>query len=221
MSDALTELLDSPTLPEAAEVIRRRLEDERELRHRFYAEIRDDQKAEFINGEIIMSSPARDRHLRVKDNVHQLVGTFIRTRLPEGKVRGEKALCVFPRNDYEPDLCFFGAEKANGIGPDTMKFPVPDFAVEVLSPSTEQRDRGVKFVDYAAHGVGEYWILDPVASVLEQYLPAENGTYELRVKSGSGDVVSAVIPGLRLPVRAIFDEEENLVALRRILGTEG
>jgi hypothetical protein len=31
--------------------------------------------------------------------------------------------------------------------PDTLRFPVPDLIVEVLSPSTEARDRGVKFDD--------------------------------------------------------------------------
>lgn len=218
MTNALAELLDSPTLPEASEAIRRRLEDERMLRERFYDEIPDDQKAEFINGEIVMSSPAKHRHLIVKDNVHELIRNFVRLRLPGCNVRGEKALCVFPRNDYEPDLCFFGAEKSAGIGSDTMKFPIPDFAIEILSPSTEKRDRGVKFVDYAAHGVREYWIIDPVAEVVEQYLLPEGGdAYELHRKAASGEVSSPVIEGLTLPVRALFDEAENLAVLREML----
>lgn len=217
MSNALAELLDSPTLLEAAEAIRQRLEVERERRNRFYEEIRDDQKAEFINGEVIVSSPAKDRHLVVKDNVHYLIGTFVRIRVPDGKVRGEKALCVFPRNDYEPDLCYFGPEKSAMIEGDTMKFPIPDFAIEILSPSTGKRDRGIKFEDYAAHGVREYWIIDPEREILEQYLPGSDGTYELALKSGSGEVASAVIGGLKLQVRALFDEGENLAALRAML----
>jgi Uma2 family endonuclease len=97
------------------------------------------------------------------------------------------------------------------------RFPIPDFVCEVLSHSTEHRDRGVKFKDYAIHGVGEYWIIDPDREVLEQYLP-RRGSYELVLKSGSGEVESKVIPGFRIPIRALFDDRENLRVLRALLG---
>jgi Uma2 family endonuclease len=98
-----------------------------------------------------------------------------------------------------------------------MKFPIPDFIVEVLSESTEARDRGVKFEDYAAHGVGEYWIVDADRETVEQYLLGESG-YELRVKSATGTLTSEVIEGLVVPVRALFDEAENLAIIRGWMG---
>ena len=61
-----------------------------------------------------------------------------------------------------------------------MQFPPPDLVVEVLSESTEKRDRGVKFEDFAAHGVGEYWMIDADKETLEQYLPGADG-FELRL----------------------------------------
>ena len=97
-------------------------------------------------------------------------------------MRGEKALCTFPRNDYEPDVVFFGPAKAALIEPATMKFPIPDFICEVLSPSTELYDRGVKFRDFEAHAVSEYWLIDPERETVEQYLPRD-GSYELALKS--------------------------------------
>ena len=214
MSTDVAELLADPGLPEKVAALQLALETEREMRERFYDEITD-EKAEFINGEVIMHSPAKDRHLAVRDNLHDLLRAFCRTR-SLGKVRGEKALCVFPRNDYEPDVVFFGPEKSELIEPDTMKFPIPDFACEVLSDSTTHRDRGVKFRDYAAHGVGEYWIIDAENELLEQYFPRE-GRYELALKSGSGEVASAVLPSFRIPIRALFDEAENLRVLRTLL----
>ncbi|GAB2598351.1 Uma2 family endonuclease [Spirosoma areae] len=42
-----------------------------------------------------------------------------------------------------------------------MKLPAPDLVIEVLSKSTARRDRGVKFTDYAANGIAEYWIVNP------------------------------------------------------------
>src|SRR6266850_8335915 len=107
------------------------MSEERARRERFYNEITEDQKAEFINGEVIVHSPNKIRHLEVRDNLHTLLRAFVQTRRL-GFVAGEKALCVFPRNDYEPDVCYFGAEKRALIAPDTIKFPIPDFICEVL-----------------------------------------------------------------------------------------
>ena len=113
-------------------------------------------------------------------------------------------------------LCFFRKEKAEIFTPDQMMFPAPDFIAEILSPSTEGRDRGVKFEDFAAHGVGEYWLLDPEAEVGEQYV-LEDDRYVLRMKSGSGEIESAMIDGFLIPVRALFDGEANLREVQRIV----
>ncbi len=53
--------------------------------------------------------------------------------------------------------------------PEQMKYPAPDFIAEILSPSTESVDRITKFEDYAAHGVAEYWLIDPAKKIVEQY----------------------------------------------------
>jgi Uma2 family endonuclease len=123
------------------------------------------------------------------------------------------------RNDYEPDVCFFSQAKAQHFVADQMRFPAPDFVVEVLSDSTEENDRGIKFDDYAAHGVVEYWIVDPGAETLEQYALQANGRYELSIKAMTGEVRSSAVPGFTIPVRAIFDEQEQRAALRAIVAT--
>lgn len=132
-------------------------------------------------------------------------------------VHVEKAMTCFPRNDYEPDLIYFGPAKALLIDPDTLKFPIPDLIVEVLSPTTQQRDRGVKFEDYALHGVEEYWIVDAVAETVELYR-LEGQMYPPVPALKEGLLSSDVIPGFEIPVRAIFDEAENLKALRQMMG---
>ncbi len=213
----LEPILHSPRLPDIAAVLNERLRDETTRRERFYEEMSDDQKAEFIDGEVVMHSPARNRHLTAKLKLAKLMDTFV-DRHGLGAVRDEKCLCVFPRNDYEPDIVFFGPEKASRFHSNTMKFPVPDFAVEVLSETTERFDRGVKFEDYEAHGVQEYWIIDPTEGreTVEQYV-LEDGSFQLRLKSGSGEIASQVILNFCIPIRAIFDTKENLAALKAML----
>jgi Uma2 family endonuclease len=41
--------------------------------------------------------------------------------------------------------------------------------VEVLSPSTKTRDRGVKLINYGKLGVPEYWIVNRVEKEIEVY----------------------------------------------------
>lgn len=215
IESAVAPLLRSPCLPEIAAALQAQVRAEAALRERFYQELRDDQQAEFIDGQVILHSPARRKHLLVREHVEVLLGTYVRTRRL-GEVHSEKCLCVFPRNDYEPDIVYFGPEKAAGLTDETMQFPVPDLVMEVLSESTEDRDRGVKFEDYEAHGASEYWLVDPETEVVEQYLRRGERFY-LALKSGSGEITSPTVPGFRIPIRALFDPAENLAALQRLL----
>lgn len=85
----------------------------------------------------------------------------------------------------------------------------------VTAAKTSPYYRGC-LVEYAAHGVEEYWIVDPTAETVEQYrLTAE--TFELVVKVKDGPIESFVIPGFTIPVRAIFDDAENRAALQQLL----
>jgi Uma2 family endonuclease len=75
----------------------------------------------------------------------------------------------------------------------------------------------VKFEDYAAHGVGEYWIINPDSLLIEQYILGANSTYELRLKSNSGTIRSTVIAGFEIPIAAVFDDAENLRVLKSLI----
>jgi Uma2 family endonuclease len=194
------------------------LESERERREKFYDEITPEMKAEFINGEIIVHSPVNLNHLHATKNVFQLLGATVqRDRL--GEVFLEKALIALTRNDYEPDISFFSKVKASQFTGDQNKFPAPDMVVEVLSQSTEHRDRGIKFRDYAAHGVREYWLVEPQLKEVEQYR-LEGDSYRLVLKSNSGEIQSSVIDGFKIPVRAIFDADLTFSLLKEIVSAE-
>jgi Uma2 family endonuclease len=212
---ALELLLRSPRLPEAMRRLQAVTRAEAKKRRYFYDVVTEQQKAEFINGEIIVHSPVKYQHNQASLRLATLLDAYVQRR-SLGSVGHEKLLVVLTRNDYEPDICFFGQEKARTFTPSQSKFPAPDLAVEVLSESTEAVDRGIKFDDYATHGVAEYWIVDPVAETIEQYLLQE-GAYRLAVKVKTGTIASAVVAGFEIPVRAVFDGAEQLAALQAIL----
>lgn len=215
MEPAVRELLNSPKLALHVEHFAQILEREREKRERFFADVSESEKAEFINGEVIVHSPAKKRHTDVIRRLLHLLDLYVQQH-DLGYVGHEKVFVSLTRNDYEPDICFFRRDKADAFTPDQMKFPAPDFVAEVLSPSTEHTDRTIKFEDYAAHGVGEYWLLDPVGDIIEQYV-LENERYLLRMKSATGEVASAVVEGFAIPVQALFDDAANLAEVQRIV----
>lgn len=215
MTELLKPLIASPGLPHFVQELCEVLARERTLRQKFYEEITEQEKAEFVNGQVIMHSPVQRRHSVASDLLFTLINTFVNQN-DLGWVGHEKLLVALTRNDYEPDVAFWKAERAAEFAPDQMKFPAPDFVVEVLSPSTEKNDRGVKFEDYAAHGVSEYWLVDPVREQIEKHL-LRGRRFAAAETFRKGNITSTVIAGLVVPVSAVFHREANLKSLRRLL----
>ena len=58
----LDTILDSPMAPVLLHRIQSVLDREKERRELFYNEITEQEKAEFINGKIIIHSPVKKRH---------------------------------------------------------------------------------------------------------------------------------------------------------------
>lgn len=118
-----------------------------------------------------------------------------------------------------PDVVFFAQGKAAQFSPQQVKYPPPDFVVEVLSPSTAALDRGIKFEEYATSGVAEYWIIDAEQQTVEQYI-LHNESYELLLKLKGGEISSEVIKGFTIPVPAIFDRKLKNQTLTQLLNSE-
>lgn len=69
---------------------------------------------------------------------------------------------------------------------------VPDFAAEVLSPSTRAKDCFVKLRKYMNAGVKEYWIIDPKKEMIQVYVFEED---ELPKQYSFDDVIPVAISG--------------------------
>ncbi len=164
--DYVEKIMTLPDAPLQLNLLYNALEEEKKRRHDFREWITPAIKAEFINGEVILHSPVKKRHFSVTDLLSSLLSFYVRFK-KLGRVATEKAMIALTRNDYEPDLVFFSSEKYNTFTEDQMIFPAPDFVVEILSKKTASKDRGIKKLDYAAHGIQEYWIIDPIRQMYE------------------------------------------------------
>jgi len=208
-------ILEMPNAFLLVDKVQSRLQDEQIRRLHFYKIVEENKKMEFINGEIIFHSPVKLQHNDTTVLLGMLLKAFV-AKHKLGFVGVEKIMVSLTRNDYEPDVCFFGNAKAKDFKRRQAQFPAPDFAVEVLSDSTARNDRETKFQDYAAHGFQEYWIVDAEKELIEQYFLRDE-QYELLLKAKDGAIESVVLPEFKIPIRAIFDEMENLKALAELI----
>ncbi len=220
MNQGLVEkILRLPNAPQLVRQLNKHLQEEHERRVAFYNWIDAYTKAEFINGEVVVHSPVKRKHWKITDLISSVLSVYVRIK-GLGVVGTEKVMIALTRNDYEPDIVFFSAEKAAAFEPDQVLFPAPDFVVEVLSAKTEKTDRTIKKEDYAAHGIREYWIVDPNRQTIEQYLllqPTDKTYFEPYLYRRVEEITSRVIPGFAIPVAAVFDEVENVAALKKLM----
>ena len=207
MDIALEPLLKRPDLPQLVAALNSQLQHEKLARDKFLRELTPNMKAEFIGGEMIMHSPAKAKHIRVTGRLYKMLDMHV-AKHKLGEVFFEKALVHLTRNDYEPDVLFYETDKAARIEPDQVLFPAPAFIAEVLSDSTESRDRGVKFEDYALHAVPEYWLIDSDQHFVEQY-QLDGQVYKLFQKLHAGSIASLVVPGFEIPLAALFNDEAH------------
>ena len=181
----------------------RLMDEERSRIAEFLNSISENMKAEFINGEIVMHSPVMKRHWVASNKITSRLSLFVEEN-DLGIVGSEKVMIDCSRNKYEPDIVFFKKDKADTFHKEQLLFPPPDFIAEILSDSTRQNDYHVKFQDYAAHGVTEYWIVDPEIQTIEQFI-LEGDRYELKHRFKHDDHIdSAVIEGFRLDMSRIW-----------------
>ena len=91
-----------------------------------------------------------------------------------------------------PDLAGWRRERMINHPPVHRIEVVPDWICEVLSPSTESKDRKVKMPIYAKFGVPYAWLVDPVAHTLEAY--ALDGSVWREIGRFAGGALVSVAP---------------------------
>ncbi len=212
--ELLSQIQQRPDIVLLMEELQAMLDQENKNRVEFRNQIHKNRSAEFINGKIIDHSPVGGKPWRVCGRIVARLSNHVEeNNLGKvnsiGKAGVEKVMIELTRNDYEPDIVFFNTEKSSQFTDNQLRFPAPDFIAEILSDHTEEYDRNEKFIDYAAHGVYEYWIIDLEFEIIEQYLN-ENGAFILFQKLNQGLLESKVIPEFVIDLADIFDLEHSI-----------
>ena len=137
----------------------------------------DDTKAELIDGELVYAMPASRAHNRVVGLVYATLLLAVCGQAGERpRLSPISSRCGWGLQRFVPDASFVRTEHLDRVLPTRIEGPA-DLVVEVLSPDSVARDRGVKLRDYAAAGVQEYWLLDPEAERIEVYGRQPDGAF--------------------------------------------
>jgi Uma2 family endonuclease len=159
-------------------------------------------KADLIDGEIIMASPASSRHEEIQSWLALVMGFYVDSKRL-GIVRGSRLTFELDEfNAFEPDVSFLKIEHLSRVQ-DKKVIGAPDVAVEIVSKSSRSDDYGRKRDGYEQFGVPEYWIVDYMQARVE-FLRLVGGRYELVTLERNSIFRSAVIDGLWLDVNDLL-----------------
>ncbi|MEL6533825.1 MAG: Uma2 family endonuclease [Bacteroidota bacterium] len=83
----------------------------------------------------------------------------------------------------------------------------PDWVIEILSPSTANKDMTVKSILYQAHGVKEYWIVDPQEDKVQVFLlDTERNQFGIPQRYDVEATLSpALFPDLKIALEKVFE----------------
>ncbi len=155
---------------------------------------------EVIGDELAVTPSPTTRHQRIVGDLLLRMGPFAEEHAL-GEVFPGPLDVLFGDGDYvQPDLLFVRTDHRDLLSDRGVEGP-PDLIVEIASPSTAARDRGVKLERYRHFGVPEYWIVDPDdrsidvwrsgADAPERYGPGDT----LRWTPIPGGPTLAIVPG--------------------------
>jgi Uma2 family endonuclease len=163
----------------------------------------DGRRYELYDGEVFVVPAPLPRH--------QIVGQLIADTLRDYAARQGGLFLVSPIDivfsEYDvlqPDIVFFKADRRHLVNLDAVIRHAPDLCVEVLSPSTEEVDRGRKMQMFARYGVPECWIVDPRQETIEVYR-LDGPVYTMTAAVAQNDTLeSPTIEGLTCRAVSIF-----------------
>jgi Uma2 family endonuclease len=165
----------------------------------------DGNRYELIEGELFVSCAPGIPHQLVLQNLQVELAAYLR-QSPIGKlVPGAGA--VFSNYDAViPDLVFVRNDRWDDVVAGNRFIKAPDLVIEILSPGSENRTRDLiaKRRLYGKYGVEEYWIVDGENRSVAIYRLQGDTLEKTTVHEEGDELVSVVLPQLRLKVSEIF-----------------
>ena len=168
-----------------------------------YMSTPEGSRYQLLDGEMILAAAPSTKHQDIVGLLYATILHFLSGR-SIGRVFISPTDVVLSDHDVaQPDILFVSNERAAIITTANIQ-GAPDLVVEVLSPSTEEYDRGYKLSLYAPHGVREYWLVDPDTETVEALALTDEGFARAATYRRDGTLTSPLLPGLAIELEPVF-----------------
>jgi Uma2 family endonuclease len=171
-------------------------------------------RAEVLGGEIVTAPAPLPRHSKAQRALARFIGGPFDDDHGRGGPGGwwillEVDIRLTPHDIVRPDLAGWRRERLPAPW-DVRPIDVPpDWACEVVSPSTHAFDRVHKRRLYAEADIATFWIVDPVERILEAYELREGRWTEAGSYGASDTARVPPFGAIELEVGRLFPEEES------------
>lgn len=157
---------------------------------------------EYLDGFAEELPVATDPHQAMSSEFYDYLKAFVRRRRL-GTVRYAPLPVRVEGVRYrEPDVMFMSA--ANDARRHVQYWVGADLVMEVVSED-RRRDLADKRLDYAAAGIPEYWIVDPLLRTITVLTLAGDAYAEAGVYAAGGTAASVLLAGFAMAVDDVFD----------------
>ena len=169
----------------------------------------ENERIELIDGEAVMMSLPSTVHQKISGELFRQLANFL-----EGKkcevFPAPFGVRLFEKDGDSPENVDTMVEPDISVICDRDKLDrhgckgAPDLIVEILSPSTQRRDRLIKLELYQRAGVREYWLVSPEEQTV-QVLLLTNGLLLPHELYKKGDIAKVnVLEGCFLELEKVF-----------------
>jgi len=176
-----------------------------------YLKFPDDERWEIIDGVLYMQAAPSPVHQLISSELNRQFANYLlgkpckvfpapfTVRLTKGDEKQNENITKV----VEPDITIvcdkskIDEKGCNGT---------PDLIIEVISPSSIQHDRVIKFNRYENAGVKEYWIVEPVGKIVSVFVLQSNNRYgrpEIYIENDNIEV--SIFPDLVIDLSTVFD----------------
>jgi len=163
-----------------------------------------DNRYELVDGKLELMNPPTFRHILICDFVRDAFKAEInRLQLPWLAMR-EGGIRTGWRKSRIADVYVVEKEQIiDSLDESGVLETSPLLVIEVVSPESIKRDYRYKRSEYAALGINEYWIVDPMEQQVT-ILSLNEGLYDETVFTSNSSLVSTIFNEIKLTPQQIF-----------------
>ncbi len=166
------------------------------------------ERYELVDGRLIKKPMPTGRHALIADSIRDAIKAFD-PKKKLGYSLQEASIRLGPNSSPIPDVSYWKAER--NIKPDDQAMPLPDLAVEVLSPSdvagpVALKSAMVKVKKLVNAGVSIVWVVNPKTKTVEVYRAGQPDQPSAILSEKEKLDGESVIPGFELQVGDLFEE---------------